>query len=215
MTTTVARAPIEVQDAADTFTGASTDDLIRAHSTALDQIYVLRGVFAWAAVEIGRALAFKGFSTSRRAYGEKQAELLARCAHGDAVKVKFDRQSHYIEAAARREHIPTWLGDAIPTLDTAGGHVANPEHLPMYVAYAYNEILVLRQLAAYEAGVARAHDTPSGPKKVRTILEKVEQRLRHVATAETLSAADDELHELDVEDALAAVGATAPWRASR
>ena len=184
VTESPAHIPFEVQVAAERFDGASKGDLVGALTGALDQVYFLRGLFAWSAVELERALAYRGFSASRRSFGERQAELARRAARGDAEKVKFDRQSHYVDRAARSENITLLLDLTLPKLPTSSDVAGEHYDLRVGAGYAYRELLTLRQLAAYEAGVTRAHDIPSGPKAVRTILETIDRALIAAATAD-------------------------------
>jgi hypothetical protein len=198
----------DVADAAELFDGASKDDLVRALSRAVDQVYFLRGLFAWASTSLDRALAYKSFSAYRRPFGTAQVDYLTRVAKGEADRVKLDRQPHRVEAAGKREDIPTYLRRALPELGTTG-EKGTFLSLRIGVAHAHHELLTLRQLAVYEAGVARAHDIPSGPKGVRGILSDIDWALLMAATTDLteFDALPERLRVIDRRAALRAVGA--------
>lgn len=197
------RFPWEVTALAESWEGVSEDELYRAVSDALDQVYGLRALFGWASTRLSKATEYKSFSRSRRPFAEKQIELLARAARGDATKVLAER-GQYVRNAARNEGAPETLKDIIPDLVPAG-HDSSSE-LRITVALAYVELLALRQLAAYEAGVARVHDIPSGPKAVRSILTDIDAHLL-VAAAGPLSPWPASLGDVNMKASLHAVGA--------
>lgn len=199
--------PYHVADVADQLDGASRDDLITALSAAVDRVYFLRAQAAWAATQLERALAYKGFSAYRRPFGETQVHLLKRVARGEVEAVKFERRSDRVERAATHHGIPTWLRQTIPTLDTSGS-AGEHRNLAVGVAYALQEVLTLRQVLAYEAGVVRVHDIPSGPKGVRAILETTDRILIESIDADP-NALTEELRTIDRKVALRAVGAKA------
>ncbi|SDH56017.1 hypothetical protein [Microbacterium sp. 77mftsu3.1] len=209
-------APFDVQDAAEAFSAVPHAVVEHEHHRVLEEVYVLRGVFAWAAKEISRALTYKGFSRPRRPFGEAQSQYLLRAALGDAAKVHFERQSHHVEAAARRFGVPVALRDIYPDF-TGAGTIASTtqapdDHAGIRLAYSLREMLDLRQLAAYEARVAAAHDIPSGPKGVRNILTEVEATL--LAASEITvreqhgSAHSDLIESINIPGALRQVDAT-------
>lgn len=200
--------PYRVSDAAEQFDGASAGDLHRALSHAIDDIFFLRGISAWAATELERALEYKGFARSGRSFAQAQVGFLGRMAKGDAAGVMVDRERHHVERAAQREGIEAYLRRALPDLDTSGPKGEN-ESLRVGLAYALQELLTLRQLLAYEAGVARAHVNPSGPKKVREILAAVDLGLLAAATEDLTDfwGLPERLRVVDRKAALRAVGA--------
>lgn len=197
-----ASVPWEIKDAAERLDGVSDAALVSALGAALDQVHSLRGVFAYAALELQRALAYKGFSTYRRPFGEAQVDLLIRAASGDAHGVISDRQPNRVELAPRREGIDLPSRFAVPVL-TVIGEESDPG-LRLAVAYAYREAFELRQLATYEAGVALAHHIPSGPKGVRTILVGIYSMLLAVARDPAASV----IGSPDYPGALSKVGAS-------
>lgn len=199
--------PYHVADVAAQLDGASRDDLIKVLSAAVDQIYFLRAQAAWAATQLERALAYKGFSAYRRSFADTQLQTLSRIAKGEAEKVRDYRRSHRVESAAKRHGIPTWLRQTIPALDTSGPAGGN-HALAVGVAYALQEALTLRQVLAYEAGVASAHEIPSGPKGVRSILVTIERVLIESVNADP-NALTAELRTMDRKGALRAVGVEA------
>lgn len=198
--------PWDITDVAERLDGASRDALVALLSATIDRLYFLRGQAAYAANLLTSALDFKGFATSRRAFGIAQVDLLVRMAKGDAEDVKFDRQTHRVERAAVTAGIPTWIPDTLPTgIDTTGPKGEN-EPLRLGIGYALRELLALRQLSVYEARVARAHDIPSGPKGVRALLESIERTLL-LAEAADITDLPDELRQINRRAALTAVGA--------
>ena len=197
--------PYVIEDVADRLDGASRDDLSTALSAAVDRVYFLRSQAAWAATQLERALEYKGFSAYRRPFGEAQVQFLTRAAKGEAEAVKFDRRSERVERVGQLHSVPTWLRSISPDIDT-DGPVGEHRDLAVGVAWALQEVLALRQLLAYEAGVARVHDIPSGPKGVRAILETVDRILIESIDADP-NALTGELRSIDRKVALRAVGA--------
>lgn len=198
--------PYEVIDIAEELDGASRDDLIALLSTSVDRVYLLRSYSAWAAGQIERALEYKTFSSYRRPFATTQVEYLTRMANGDADAVKFDRRSDRVDAAARRDGIQTHLRHTLPDIDTSGPK-GQHEDLRTGIGYVLRELLTLRQLAAYEAGVARAHDIPSGPRAVRHILNTVDNGLLALAKSADAAAIPDDARSIDYKAALRNVGA--------
>lgn len=199
------RIPYDVLDIAEQLDGATRADLVPPLSATIDRVYFLRTHAAYAATLIERALEFKGFSANRRPYGVAQVGFLSRMARGDASAVKFDRQSHYVERAAKASGIRTWLRETVPAgIDTSGSKGAELD-LRYGIGFALQELLDLRQLASYEAGVARVHDIPSGPKGVRRLLEQADQALTLAIDAD-FDSLPAELRAIDRRAALRAVG---------
>lgn len=198
--------PYEVIDIAEALDGASRDDLIALLSASVDRVYILRAYSAWAAERIESALAYKTFSSYRRPFATTQIVLLTRMANGDADAVKLERRSDRVDAAARREGIQTQLRRTLPDIDTSGP-TGKHENLRTGIGYVLRELLTLRQLAAYEAGVARAHDIPSGPKTVRNILNDVDTRLLALAKSTDPACIPDTTSDIDHKAALRSVGA--------
>lgn len=207
MDTGSTRTPYDVLDIAELLNGASRDDLVALLSATIDQVYFLRGQAAYAATLIERALEYKGFSTTRRPFGVKQVEVLTQMAQGHAEAAKFERQSHRVENAAKAAGIATWFRHAVPDVDTSGERGTHPD-LRVGVGYALLEMLALRQVAAYEAGVARAHDIPSGPKGVRLLLEEADRTLALAIDAD-VNDLPEELRTIDRKAALRSAGARA------
>lgn len=198
---TESHLPHDIEAASRQLEGVAEDDLVRELSRVMDQVYLLRGVSAWAAVKMREALAYKGFSKSRRPYAEAQVTFFERAASGDVHKVIFDRQSQRVERAARRDLPGLPSRFTVPPLARTGQ--SSDRALRLTVAFAHRELFELRQFAAYEAGVTRVHDNPSGPKGVRTILENVDRTLLGVAENP-----DIPVRGFDAKAHLAAIGAT-------
>jgi len=183
----------------DRLEGVSRDVLVNETGNLLDAIYHARSVFAWCSLRLDDALAFKGFAASRRPYGSKQAELLRRAAAGDAIRVAFERNSgtgfSLFLRGTRIDHHVTAVLPA--SLVNTGATDATDAHRLTLAAAAF-EYLTLRQLAMYEAGVALAHENPSGPKKVAAILHEVSAALETIGAGGVVDG--------DFRDALAAAG---------
>lgn len=165
----------DVQDESERLEGVPDVALASTLSSALDQVYALRSVFAHAALELKRALSYAGFARSRRQSGELQVSLLVRAASGDVDRVITACEKRRVEEAPKIEGISLPSRFAVPVL-TPTGEANNPA-LRLAVCYAYREVFQLRQLATYAAGVVRNHDTPSGPKAVRAILQNIDMDL--------------------------------------
>lgn len=176
--------------------GVPRDTIIATTSVFLDWIYHARSVSAWAAIQLEGALAYKGFLKSRRPFAEAQIEFLRRVASGDHVRVAHERDRHF-SSYFRPQGVPRYIEELL-TLEGTGATDSTVTDRTVLASAAY-ECLNLRQLAAYESGVAIAHEVPSSPKGVRSILLTVSQALETVSLGERA--------DVDHRGALAAIGA--------
>lgn len=107
----------------------------RGASAAVNRVYFLRAQSAWAATQLKRALAYKGFFAYRRPFGEAQVRMLSCGARGDAERIKLERLGDRVERAGQLHDVPTWLRCTIPDIDTTG-HAGENRDLAVGVAWA-------------------------------------------------------------------------------
>lgn len=202
--------PYDIRDATEQLAGTSVESLTGLLSGALDRIYQLRTVNAWAVLELRRALKYRGFSKSRRQIAESQMGWMTRLAHGDTDQVVAERDSlGHVRWAIRAVDFDEDLLATIPIPDDANLVTASTP-LREGTARAYKELLTLRQLAFYEATVTANHSTASSPKAVRRICDQIALAF---STAAHTGRAD--LPDVDAHWVLDAVGADTTLTVSR